>query len=300
MLSPSEVSDFWRNGFVGPYEVIGKSDMDRLWKTLRPRLLNRREAPFPESRLNYDRHLDIPELNAIVSSQQIVGRIADILGDDLLCWRSEWFPKYPGDKGTEWHQAKRFYEFEGTPRLLPTRDAASLWGVTVWVAFTDATPENGCMKLLPGSQGDWFFDETRSVKHDRALHEHAVARKDAFFGYNWEDLKKDPSWSPNEDMAHAMTMKAGQFFIFSSQCLHGSHPNTTNGDTRMGYSARYVQTHVRVYPDQKAITSLGETLPLDRYSALLVSGCDEFGHNRISRPMNHDMAFGDILFPEKN
>jgi chlorinating enzyme len=291
-LTPEQVEQFHRDGFIGPFTLIEPDEMAALWPKMRHRLLQRSTSPYPNSKVNYDRHLDIPELNALACSSRIVNRVQSLLGDDLLCWRSEWFPKYPGDEGTEWHQAKTFVEFEGLPRLSPTENKNGLWGVTVWTAFTDATRENGCMKLLPGTHNSWRFDETRSVQHDQdQVNKREVnGVKAGFFGYNWEKLKIDPNWQPDEKDAVFMEMKAGQFFIFSSQCLHGSEPNRTTNQTRCGWSSRYVNTQVRVYPGYESVTSLGEVLPLDRYATVLVGGEDRYGHNKVVQPMVSDAA----------
>lgn len=286
-LSAAEKAQFDRDGFLGPYTLVEPEAMNELWPRMRYELLDRRRSPYPDSRINYDRHLDIKALSDLASSPRIVHRLQGILGEDLLCWRTEWFPKYPGDEGTEWHQAKTFFEFEGHARLKPTKPENGLWGLTVWVAFTRSTRENGCVKLIPGSHNTWYFDETRDVKHDSTVINNRVVddRKQGFFGYNWERLKVDPGWKPDESKAAYMEMEPGQFFIFSSQCLHGSEPNRTADEMRCGWSSRYVATHVKVYDGHDSITTLGETLPLARYSTVLVSGRDRYGHNRVQPPL---------------
>jgi non-heme Fe2+,alpha-ketoglutarate-dependent halogenase len=286
-LSAEQKAQFDRDGFIGPFTLIEPDAMNDLWPRMRYALLDRKKAAYPDSKLNYDRHLDIQELSDLASSPRIVHRLQSILGDDLLCWRTEWFPKYPGDEGTEWHQAKTFFEFEGSPRLKATKPELGLWGLTVWTAFTETTRENGCMKLMPGTHNTWYFDESRDVKHDTSIVNQRVVddKKQGFFGYNWEKLKVDPGWKPDESKAFHLEMKPGQFFIFSSQCLHASEPNRTRDFMRCGWSSRYVATHVKVYSGHDSITSLGETLPLDRYSTVLVGGHDAYGHNVVSRPL---------------
>ena len=284
-LSNDQVQHFFRDGFIGPFDLIGPEEMEKLWPKMRHRLLDRSTSPYPASLLNYDRHLDIKDLSGIVSNPKIVHKLQSLIGRDILCWRSEWFPKYPGDEGTEWHQAKTFFEFEGKPRLVPTENETGLWGLTVWIAFTESTRETGCMKLLPGTHNSWQFDESRMNRYDSSIINTRVENdhKVGFFGYNWNDLKIDHDWSPNEADAVLMEMKPGQFFIFSSQCLHGSYPNTSQSRMRCGWSSRYVATHVKVYSDSESYTSLGEELLLDKYSTVLVGGQDNYHHNKVIR-----------------
>jgi non-haem Fe2+, alpha-ketoglutarate-dependent halogenase len=39
--------------------------------------------------------------------------------------------------------------------------------ITVWTAFTDATPENGCLQLMPGTHRHMNYDESRAIKSPR-------------------------------------------------------------------------------------------------------------------------------------
>lgn len=282
-LSESQVKEFDGNGVIGPFTLFSETEAKQLWNdSVRKQLLHRNEAVYSNSTLNYDRHLDIKEIEKIVTSPIIVDKLASIMGDDLLCWRTEWFPKYPGDSGTEWHQAKRFFEFENQPKLRPPEDHKEYFVLTVWVAFTDTTIKNGCMKVMPGSHKDaWFFDE--SLEH-KFQGEGEVDTNSGFYGYSWENLKVDKDWSPNEENARSLEMKAGQFIIFTSKCLHGSHPNQTKDDTRFAMSARYVTPDVYVYEGMESYSSLGEELSLKKYSTLLVSGNDAFGRNKVTSP----------------
>ena len=95
---------------------------------------------------NYDRHLDSDFLADIVCHPEIVDRCISILGPSLLCWRSEFFSKYPGEEGTDWHQADTFAMASGKPQIIwpgEVRDAVtkSPFGgtITVWTAVTGWT-----------------------------------------------------------------------------------------------------------------------------------------------------------------
>ena len=119
-LTDAEVKFFYENGYAGPFTLYQPEEMTRIWEDVRVDLLDTSAAPFPNSKLNYDRHLDLLALNQMISHPRVVHRVSSILGPDVLSWRTEWFPKYPGDEGTDWHQAESFVEFEGTEKLFPT------------------------------------------------------------------------------------------------------------------------------------------------------------------------------------
>ena len=60
--------------------------------------------------------------------------------DDVSCFLSQFIFKNPGAWGQPWHQDSLYFPFE------PARPV-----VGVWLAVTEATLENGCLHVLPGS-----------------------------------------------------------------------------------------------------------------------------------------------------
>lgn len=275
---------FDENGYIGPFKVYEPEAVEEMWKKVRIQLLNKQNAIYGGNKINYDRHLDVKALSDIASHPEIVRRVQSVLGPNILCWRTEWFPKYPGDQGTAWHQAESFVAFEGDKKLVPTQPHEGSWEVTVWFAFTDATRETACMKVLPGTHRTWYFDERRNVPYDPNTSMKGTGS--GFFGYDFEKLKIDPNWKPDESKALYMEMRAGQAIMFTSRCLHGSEPNTSKDRTRMGLAIRYVPTDVQIYPYHDGqFTHFGEVFPLDKYAAMLVAGEDTFGHNKIVRPL---------------
>jgi len=288
-LSEAETKSFYEKGFAGPFTLYEPDEMTRLWEEVRMDLLDTARAPFPNSKLNYDRHLDMTPLSEMISHPRVVDRVSSILGPDVLCWRTEWFPKYPGDEGTDWHQAESFVEFEGTEKLVPTEpEEGRPWELTAWVAMSEATRENGCLKVMPGSHRLWYFDEKRNIRFEPETVNKQVltdGQKSGFYGYDYEKLKLDPNWKPDEERAVHMEVKPGQFFIFTSRCMHGSNPNTSKSSVRFGWATRFVPTHVKVYAGQEAFQHFGEVLPLNRYYTVLVKGENRYRHNRARMPL---------------
>jgi non-heme Fe2+,alpha-ketoglutarate-dependent halogenase len=279
---------FDEHGYIGPFTIYEPEFADSLWKKVRVQLLDKKKAIYRDNKMNYDRHLDIKILSDIVSHPKIVRRVQSILGPNILCWRTEWFPKYPGDEGTAWHQAESFVAFEGESKLVPTEPHDGSWELTVWFGFTAAKRETGCLKVIPDSHRTWFFDEKRNIPYDPNT---PMKGKGAgFYGYDFEKLKIDPDWKPDESKALHFEMQAGQVLMFTSRCLHASEPNITKDRLRMGLAIRYVPTDVRVYPNHAGqFTHFGEVFPLDNYAPMLVAGQDSFGHNRIVQPLSAEV-----------
>ncbi|WP_434044415.1 MULTISPECIES: chlorinating enzyme [Sorangium] len=278
---------FDENGYIGPFTIYEPEVVNAMWKKLRMQLLDKKKAIYGNNKMNYDRHLDIKILSDIVSHPDIVRRVQSILGPNILCWRTEWFPKYPGDEATTWHQAESFVAFEGESKLVPTQPHEGSWELTVWFAFTDAKRDTACLKVIPRTHRTWFFDERRNVPYDPSTTMKGMGA--GFYGYDFEKLKIDPQWKPDESQAIHFEMQAGQVLMFTSRCLHGSEPNISKDQTRMGFAIRYVPTDVRVYSKHDGqYVHFGEVFPLDRYAAMLVAGEDTFAHNKITRPLAGD------------
>ncbi|WP_426374251.1 chlorinating enzyme [Rhodococcoides fascians] len=294
-LTSAELEQFHRDGYIGPFDLYQPDEMEQNLRALRPKLLNTKNAIYKgESAVsgvtnlsNYDRHLDIDFLADHITRPEIVDRVSSILGPDTLCWRSEFFPKYPGDEGTDWHQADNFSNVAGSkhPQIVWPDDAEFGGTITVWSAFTEASIDNGCLQFIPGSHKTMNYDESKTMEYDadsvNKVEKDGTRR--GFFGYDYRQLQKDPNWSPDESKAVSQVMRQGQFIIFWSTLMHASHPHSGLTDKmRLGFAGRYLPTSVRVYPYSDALAEFGGEASLDKFGNVLVSGRDEYGYNKFA------------------
>jgi non-heme Fe2+,alpha-ketoglutarate-dependent halogenase len=294
-FSPEELAAFHERGYAGPFTLYEPAEMERIMRVVRPQLLDSSKAIYKRegtasgstNLANYDRHFDVPFLAEHICRPEIVDRLAGVFGPDILCWRSEFFPKYPGDEGTDWHQAGTFanVDSEKKPQILWPPETNGRGTLTVWTAFTESTVENGCMQIIPGSHRTIYYDETKQMEYDAAKINQVAkgGTRRGFFGYDYRQLQVDPDWRPDESQAVSMVMRPGQFIIFWSTLLHASHPH--NGATkkmRLGYAARYVPSFVKVYPESTGLNEFGGKADLDNYGAVVVSGRNLEPHNKIA------------------
>jgi non-heme Fe2+,alpha-ketoglutarate-dependent halogenase len=287
-LTDEEQKFFEDNGYVGPFTLYQPDEMEQIWNKTRRQVFDRTYAIYdidmhsgPNNIANYDRHLDIPFLAQHVARPEIVNKLKGTLGPDIICWRSEFFPKYGGDEGTDWHQADNFAMASGKPQI---RWPESGFGgtVTVWTAFTEASEKTGCLKFQPGTHKKMFYDEMKKMTYNPDLVNTKI--KDGiqrgFFGYDYDELLIDPDVRPEESKAVSIPMKAGQFVIFWSTLAHSSLPNTAEPNVlRLGFASRYLPPYVKIYPDTTVIEEYGAALSLDKYGAVLVAGVDRYGYN---------------------
>jgi len=279
-LTAVELESFKQNGFVGPFPLYEPADAVRRWNQAKIEMVLSKNKPHDSKVMNYDRHLDCNTLSEHVTRPEIVAKLRSLMGEDILCWKSNIFPKYPGDPGTGWHQVETFAAGQvgraPVPALKYTQQTQYLASeLTVWTAFSTAHREQGCMTFIPGTHKKWYYDESRTMTN------RVESKRHDFFGYDYDELRIDKNWDPDSQEIVSMEMEAGQFVIFMAKCVHGSLPNITKDQTRMGFASRYVSPSVKVYEGIDHLDEFGEHIKLDYHGCVLVSGVDTYGHNRL-------------------
>ncbi|NJS13460.1 MAG: phytanoyl-CoA dioxygenase family protein [Sphingopyxis sp.] len=127
-------------------------------------------------------------------SKEAADVVASILGDDIDVFQSMFIVKNPGAWGQPWHQDSYYFNFDQQPQ------------VGLWLAISEATLENGCLSVLPGSHSNPVLTHVP----DR--------RKGANQGY-LEIL------GVNEGEAVPVLMNPGDLLVFNSYLLHRSVDN---------------------------------------------------------------------------
>jgi len=144
MLSKAEASQFDRNGYLVVNDVLSFEEVEGLRMAVAaPEVRARLEAKSSDEK---GVHLfDLTAKNDIFKSlardARLVERVADLLGPDLQLHHSKLATKPPRkDAGIfPWHQDFNSFPHTNTDLL------------AVNVLLDDATPENGCMYMVPGS-----------------------------------------------------------------------------------------------------------------------------------------------------
>ena len=145
-LSEDELATYHQEGLLRPNFCFPQTMQQHL-NELAERTLAATAGQRPESIncphindwIGLPRELSQQWLN-IAGLPEIVDRVAAVLGPDVILWGSQLFCK-PAVTGMEvpWHQDGDYWPIK------------PLTTCTVWLAIDDATPENGCMRYIPGS-----------------------------------------------------------------------------------------------------------------------------------------------------
>lgn len=140
-----------------------------------------------------------------------VAALTSVIGPNVKAMQSMVFIKAEGKPGQAWHQDEYF---------IPTRDRSL---TAIWVALDDATVENGCLWVLPGSHRAGVIYPDRN--HDDPRFDCTVEAFD--FPYR-------------DDDAVPVEVPTGSAVMFNGYLLHRSLPNTSPGSTRRALANHYM------------------------------------------------------------
>ncbi len=150
--------------------------------------------------LHFPHKLSSP-MRDVMAHPGITDVLTAIIGPNVKAMQSMMFVKNAGKPGQAWHQDE-FY--------IPTRDRSLAGG---WIALDDATIENGCLWVLPGSHKP-------GVLYPMAPHD-----SDEFDGAD------QASGFPAQDPV-PVEVKAGSVVFFNGYLLHRSLKNRSTGFRR--------------------------------------------------------------------
>jgi len=254
-LRGDEVAAYRRDGYIVPRYRVPDDMLSRMRDSLE-RLLAENPGKRPE-------HLVIrwgggeralPTHSAFmdyVTAPPILDIVEGLLGPDIICWGAHVFCKSAGD-GLEvpWHQDGQYW---------PIRPLATC---TVWIALDDSTPENGCLRVIPGSHRDrTCFHHRLDERPDLAIEQRVT--EDQF----------------DEAAAADVVLEAGQMSIHDVYMIHGSRANRSPR-RRAGLAIRYMPaTSLFDRSIKKTGAAAGIRQDMSRRPIFLVRGQDRAGND---------------------
>jgi ectoine hydroxylase-related dioxygenase (phytanoyl-CoA dioxygenase family) len=254
-LDARERAQYQARGYHFPLRAYSAEEATALserflahWQQYREQL----EPLLPRERVAFsvENHLFLRWVYEIVTNPRILDAVESVLGPNVMVWSSQWFPKFPHDKAfVSWHQD------------------ATYWGLTppnvttAWIALTESTPANGCMRVIPGT-------------HLGAL----LPQRETYAERNMLSRGQEIAVTVDESQAVALELMPGEFSLHHVGIVHGSGPNDSCAP-RIGIAVRYIS------PD---VVQQGR----ERDMVMLVRGHDGHGHFDIVEPPQHDIAYG--------
>jgi phytanoyl-CoA hydroxylase len=184
-----------------------------------------------------------PMIEGSLSHPGIVAVLTRIIGPNVKCMQSMLFVKGPGKPGQSWHQDEYY---------IPTRDRSL---GAAWIAIDDATIENGCLWIIPGSHQSGII--MRRIP----------GRNPEFAEADTLDIS-----AYGEDRCVPVDVKAGSVVFFHGYVLHSSRRNKTADCFRMALVNHYMSAESLLPWDQD-----GKLSPTDDLrDIVMVAGTDPY------------------------
>lgn len=238
-LLESQVRAYQSDGYLSGLRVVTAAEADSIRQQFDA--LEEREGR-EQTRIGLiGRHFDEPFIWELATDSRILDTVESLLGPSLLLLATHFFCKYgQEEKFVAWHQDVTYWGLE--PPL----------ALTVWFAVDDSDQENGCMRVLPGTQrgGIRAHGEAQAAGNLLSINQEVLVTAE------------------EEATAVNLELRAGEISLHDGALIHGSLPNRSSR-RRCGLTLRYVPTHVRPI----ALNSHGKS-----WNAVLVRGVDAYGH----------------------
>ncbi|CCW34942.1 protein involved in biosynthesis of mitomycin antibiotics/polyketide fumonisin [Chthonomonas calidirosea] len=217
-LTPEQVAQYQRDGYVLFHQPLFSQEK-----------FARLKAIFEENLERYGPdNLDVihfrdPRLLEFLLSDEVLDLVEPVVGPNIGLWSSHFIckPPYTG-KATPWHEDSAYWNGR----------VSTMAGIcTVWLAIDEATPENGCMRVIPGTHNNGFSEYE------------PVDTAQNIFGSQIRPELID------ESKAVYFALQPGECSLHEARLIHGARANTSP-KRRAGYTMRYFPTSSKVYPER--------------------------------------------------
>ena len=234
-LTPEQIEHYTREGYVLFHQpVFDAATFARL------------KAIFEEDLARYGEmgldtiHFRDARLLEFLLHDSVLDLVEPVVGPNIGLWSSHFISKPPRTgKATPWHEDSSYWNGR----------VSTMAGIcTVWLAIDESTPENGCMRVIPGSHSNGF-SEYEKVDPDKNI-----------FG---TQIKPE---SMDESKAVYFALQPNECSLHEARIIHGAQANTSDR-RRAGYTMRYFPTSSKLDSER----NVGHKIWLAR-------GCDIAGN----------------------
>lgn len=212
LLTDADLRRYAQAGVLFPIRVLTTAERERF----------RREVDELESLLGGSApptmfgqcHLNFRWAYDLSTHPLVLDAVERVIGPDILVHSTTLFSKHPGGKFVSWHQDSHYWELS-EPRL-----------VSAWIALSDSTIENGCMRVQPGTH-------LSRLDHTEVPDENNMLGNGSTITVAFDEAR-----------AVDILLRAGEMSFHHASVVHGSNPNRSSGP-RVGFAVRYVAPDVR-------------------------------------------------------
>jgi ectoine hydroxylase-related dioxygenase (phytanoyl-CoA dioxygenase family) len=154
----------------------------------------------------------------LVSDERLLDVVEQFIGPNIGLFASHYIAKPPRTgKSVPWHQDGSYWPLD------------PMEVITVWLALDRSDDENGCLRVIPGTQHETLLPTEDMVRQNEG----------SAFDIGMDAEKVDVS------QAISLILNPGDISIHHSNIVHGSEPNTSPR-WRRGLTIRYIPTSTRI------------------------------------------------------
>lgn len=219
ILSPEEIAAYRRDGYIVPRWRLASDDLAALQGAVshlvedNPTLLDQSivGAHVPGSGVQGVKVRSPEYWRRIALHPRILDMVEQVIGPDIILWGTTLFYKRAiSGPETGWHRDGQVW---------PIKPLAT---TSVWIAATESTTRNGCLRVIPGSHaaqriGEHVFEDRKDMIVRRSL-----AREEF-----------------DEATAVDIELEPGQMVMFDVYTIHGATHNR-GAVPRAGYALRFM------------------------------------------------------------
>ena len=214
VLSPAQIEQFQRDGFVFPIRVMSEAAAAECRERLET--FERASGGPLKGELRHKSHLLFAWIADLVRHERILDAVEDLYGANLLCWTTNFFIKEARNPAfVSWHQDSTYWGLD-RPDV-----------VTAWLALTPATEANGAMGFIPGSH---LLEQ--------------IPHRDTFDRNNLLTRGQEVMVEVDASRQVLDVLRPGEMSLHHVRLVHGSPANPSN-DRRIGLAIRYIPTYVK-------------------------------------------------------
>jgi hypothetical protein len=227
VLAEEQVSRYRTDGIVFPIPALTTDEVVKYREAFYD--LEARLGGKPSAQQLSQTHLYFRWAYDLATHPAVLDAVEDVLGPNILIWTVSIFPKHAHDPAyISWHQDGTYWGLSSTQVT------------TAWIALTDSTVENGCMRVVAGSHTSPILPHRETWAPDNLLS-------------RGQEIQVDV----DEKDATDVVLRAGEMSLHHVNIIHGSNANHSDG-RRVGFAIRFITPDVRqVGEPPKAVLARG-------------------------------------------
>ena len=254
-LTAEQIEQYETDGYLTPIQMLPEAETVALRAKLEA--FEAKQGGKLEPIQRSKSHLLFKWLDDLIRDPRVLDPIAQLIGPNIFCWNTLfWIKEAHSRSFVSWHQDTRYWGLSSDKVL------------SAWLAFSQASQESGCMKVMTGTH------RGKVLHHDDRYHEDNMLTRG-----------QEITEGVIEKEAVYMPLEAGQMSIHNYRIAHASGPNNSD-DRRIGVSMHFMP------PDTKQIVGNWD-------SAALVRGQDRFKNFEQTPVPTKDFDPDAVQFHEK-